>query len=83
MSGVSQQFSPAGLQGLQATPVPLSSVVSGGDVHDVVDIIASAGLTIGLTKSGTVFSFGLNRYGQCGSPRYALLFFFYHLTLFL
>ena len=50
--------------------VPTSAVLfSTGEVDDVVDIVASAGLTLGLKRSGAVFSFGLNRWGQCGQPR--------------
>lgn len=53
--------------GLYATPIPLSELMSQG-LDNVVDIHASAGLTVGLTKTGQVFTFGLNRWGQCGAP---------------
>lgn len=43
-------------------------LLSSGEIKDVVDVVASAGLTIGLTKSGAVFAMGLNRWGQCGVP---------------
>lgn len=32
----------------------------------VDQVVASAGLTVGLTKDGEPFSFGMNRWGQCG-----------------
>jgi hypothetical protein len=36
-------------------------------VEEVQDVQASAGLTLARTKSGEVWAFGLNRWGQCGS----------------
>lgn len=32
----------------------------------IVDLTCSAGLTVFLTESGDIYSFGLNRWGQCG-----------------
>eukprot|EP01036_Dinobryon_divergens_P013547 gene13547-18278_t len=36
---------------------------------DVTSVSCSAGLTIFLTTNGDVYSFGLNRWGQCGLTR--------------
>ena len=58
--------------GLYANPIPISETMmdktSCTKVQDVIDVVASAGLTVGLTKTGQVFAFGLNRWGQCGVP---------------
>ena len=69
VSSFSQYFADAKTSGLYPSLIPLQDVLtSSGEVKDVVDIVASAGLTIGLTKAGAVFAFGLNRWGQCGVP---------------
>jgi len=36
-------------------------------IEGCVDVRASAGLTVVLTKKGEVYTFGLNRWGQCGT----------------
>ena len=35
-------------------------------VENVEDCLASAGLSVGRTRDGSLFAFGLNRWGQCG-----------------
>ena len=71
-SAMSRWFVNDKSSGLYASPIPISETTMGkkSNVHDVIDIVASAGLTVGLTKTGQVFALGLNRWGQCGVPSY-------------
>ena len=56
--------------GVYKHPTPLFEILNCGEIENTVDIISSAGLTIGLTKSGKVYAFGLSRWGQCGVSRF-------------
>ena len=47
-------------EGLYTTPLLVP------EVGDFVDVSCSAGLTLLLNKHGQLYSFGLNRWGQCG-----------------
>ena len=70
VSAMSRWFADDKTSGLYANPIPISEIMMDEytAVHDVIDVAASAGLTVGLTKTGQVFSLGLNRWGQCGVP---------------
>ena len=48
-------------EGLYTMPQMITSL------EDVQQVHCSAGLTVAHTKSGELFSFGLNRWGQCGA----------------
>jgi alpha-tubulin suppressor-like RCC1 family protein len=39
---------------------------------EIADVSSSAGLTLFLTTSGEVYTFGVNRWGQCGSDNFKI-----------
>jgi alpha-tubulin suppressor-like RCC1 family protein len=49
-----------GPDGLSTIPTPVNGL------RDVVSVSCGAGLTVSMTESGDVFTFGQNRWGQCG-----------------
>ena len=60
ISSSSSFFGAANKIGYYPTPLPIEVEAP------VTDIKCSAGLTVLLTEAGKVFTFGLNRWGQCG-----------------